>query len=118
MSPTVYKQHIGGSSINYVSLPLFAACTKKAAGHYGAPSAETGALCHVQQQQVVPPQSLSDSLSPSPWSSQWVPACSTLIMSVPALPISSIPTFPLSHCLCHENYANYSCKTKWLDFEV
>ncbi|KAI7812368.1 putative ras GTPase-activating protein 1, partial [Triplophysa rosa] len=42
-------------------------------------------------------------------SNSGTPACSTLItMSAPALPISPIPTFPLSHCLCHENYANYT----------
>lgn len=31
---TVYKQHIVGLAINSFSLPLSAACTEKAAGHY------------------------------------------------------------------------------------
>lgn len=90
---------------------FFTARAEKAAGHHWAPPAETGALCHVQQQQVVPPSFCLSVCLRLHGVANGTPACSTLIpMPAPTLPISSILPFPPPHCLCHENYANYSRK--------
>ncbi len=78
---------------------FFTARAEKAAGHHWAPPAETGALCHVQQQQVVPPPSFCLSVCLRLHGvANGTPACSTLIpMPTPTRPISSILPFPPPH---------------------